>query len=487
MKISLFHGFPTIHYEMLGYIIDYFISMNLEIDYYLFLNDSYIDWSSYYNKNFKTKINFKNILTFDPDNYDFIIIITDDDPLFPITDNQVFKILTPEMKIKVKEWEKKYDYTKIISIDHHSTQRRKDVLARLGTRFFNSRPDCNWVLPCYQAINKFDKKILLQNNQKIIVSCVGTNNIPPSDDFLKSLFENFDQIEFNFINRKINKKFPSQNIRIWENCSTEIMMNIIKQSHYVLCLDNLENKQPISNLMSGVVPISFNYGCQLIIPETWQKFYNFKSIIKYQDNILQNSPIITKLTLSKETNLDNIYNELYLLVAHRNISFDRIFKLKFPDFRSNLSLNSSYSKIYKYLKIQPSNVYIELGFNELDDVKNDFRDINHFIIDDKDYNDCMKFKSDNKIKLHKNTLENLENIITHFKESVIFNVNISNENFEDQMKIISRRVFNDLIIIKNQTTDLIEKLPSYFKRYYNTYTINDNKKNIKFLVILPIL
>ena len=54
----------------------------------------------------------------------------------------------------------------------------------------------------------------------------------------------------------------------------------------------------------------------------------FKSCISYLDNHVQNNGQ-SKLTLSKNINLDNIYNELYEIINHRNNVFDNIFINKF--------------------------------------------------------------------------------------------------------------------------------------------------------------
>ena len=292
-----------IHYEMLGYILEYikhtpYITFNI----YAKLIYSGIDWLNYYNDNFNMNISWYDPDNFNPENYDYIILLTDDDMTFK------------------NDWLIKY-YNKIITINHFHKNRRILTKYNIGTRFFVSNPEQKWTLPSYIGINKNDKLNTLTN--KIIVSCIGIQNIPPSTLFLRDLFTNFDEIEFHIIARNISYNYDNNNIYTYTNPTPQFMFNIIKKSQYILCIDKPHNHNPKSNSISGAIPLSFSYGCNLIIPEIWQTYYNFKSCISYLDNHVQNNGQ-SKLTLSKNINLDNIYNELYELINNRNNVFNNI-------------------------------------------------------------------------------------------------------------------------------------------------------------------
>ena len=147
-----------------------------------------------------------------------------------------------------------------------------------------------------------------------------------------------------------------------------LVKSLMNDGHTVVCADvkplenwfqkfdsnnnfSLDLKEYEKQKMSGVLPLSFSYGCQLIIPESWNKFYSFTSAIEYNKT--------TKILLNKNTNLDDIYNELYVLQNHKQdiisnilnipkkydipiINFINDLGFKIPliliDFKSNINL-----------------------------------------------------------------------------------------------------------------------------------------------------
>ena len=300
MKIAIYHGLKMIHNEMLGYLIEYFIYSNKDIDIYA--DSVYIlnlEWNEYYNKLFNINKQWLACNTFNPHNYDYIILVTDDDYSF------------------LDEW---FIKDKVIIIDHSAHIRRfsNNILNRIGTRYFNMRPTCLWALPCYNGISKSNKIEYLKKTDNINVMCIGIQNRPPSILFLKKLFLNFDNINFHIISRNINELLYKDftNIKTYLFCPTKIMFELVKKAHYILCIDNPYNSEPIENSMSGAIPISFSYGCNLIIPKTWQTNYKFKSIIEYNE--------YTRLTLQQNIPLNLIYDELNNLICHKNKVFDNI-------------------------------------------------------------------------------------------------------------------------------------------------------------------
>ena len=314
MRIAVYQGFDYIHYEMLGYILDYFKHINskynintLKFNIYAKLITTGIDWLIYYNKHLNMNISWNEPNLFNPNNYEYIILLTDDDMSFK------------------DEWLIKYNY-KIITINHWQKNRRIETPYNIGTRFFVTNPYQEYILPSYMGIPYNQKKKILLNN-KINVSCIGAQNIPPSTLFLKDLFTNFNEINFHIVARHIPYNYNSSNINTYIFPSCNDMFNIINKSDYILCIE-IPNTDTKSNCISGAIPLSFSYGCQLLIPKIWQDYYNFKSSISYLDNHVQNNGN-SKLTLSKNINLDNIYNELYEIINHRNNIFDNIFINKF--------------------------------------------------------------------------------------------------------------------------------------------------------------
>ena len=172
MRIAVYHGLDYIHYEMLGYILDYIKHINskytintLKFNIYAKLINSGIDWLIYYNNNLNINISWIDSNLFNPNNYEYIILLTDDDMTFK------------------DEWLIKYNY-KIITINHFHKNRRILTKYNIGTRFFKSNPYQEYILPSYIGATYNQKKKFLLNN-KINVSCIGIQNRPPSTLFLK--------------------------------------------------------------------------------------------------------------------------------------------------------------------------------------------------------------------------------------------------------------------------------------------------------------
>jgi hypothetical protein len=431
MNIAIYQGFTSIHFEMFGYLFDYFLTSNITFHVFTPINNISSDWLSFYNNVFNSKLTFNPINQFDPSKYSLIILVTDDDMSFK------------------QEWLTTYN---VLCIDHSAKIRRKpDNMLRIGTRFFYNRPICPWALPIYTIYTKYDKQLFL--NDKINVTCIGIQNRPPNDNFLKELFVNFDSINFHIITRKMLTKYQSDNIFCYENCPTTKMMDILKNTHYILCLENPNNLEPVANSMSAAIPLAFSTGCQLIIPESWNKYYSLKSIITYQDKYLQKNNIMSNLTLTHKTNLDSIYNETYQLINHRNYTFDKLIKINTNNYNNSLYSTLSNIVTHKY------NILIDLTDNEfLLDSINDFREI------------YANSKINNRKIFNSNNIN-----IYNFKEPFIIHIN--NLNI---LPLLSKRSFNDLIIIKN-----IENINStYIYKLYNKmfvlYKILNN------LIILPL-
>jgi hypothetical protein len=416
MKLAIYHGFESIHYEMLGYFIEYILHTKVDIDIYSHI---LLDWKEYYEDLFNIKLHWNNPNLFNPELYDLIFLLTDDDYSFK------------------NEWLEKYGTSKVISIDHCGTIRRGNMLDRISTRSFARRPTCKWALPCYYGISKSDKKLLLDND-KIKVTCIGTQNMPPSIEFLRKLFSNFDEIEFHIIGRYIPYKYDSDNIKVYNMCPTKLMHDIIKKSHYIFCIENPNNYYPIADSMSGSIPLSFGYGCQLILPSNWQKYYNFKSTVQYENTL------INSITLPFNTDLDLIYQEQYELISHRNRMIDSCIKIKFPMFN-----------------------YIYYNTNTIVDIIKDLNLCKPFIFAENNTNIGITLKSYFR-ELHNDLIENLSNKIN---ESTLFYLDIS-DNLINNISMLGTRKYIDIIMINN--CDYNDDIIKSYSRQCHHY-IYDNK------------
>ena len=450
MKVAIYHGLHTIHNEMLGYIYEYFKFNKLEYNIYAHLINGGDEWYNYYNTIFNNNITWHNPMTFNPDNYDYIIIITDDDYTFS------------------DEWINKYS-NKIILINHFHENRRLYTKYSIGTRFFFTKPTEKWALPSYIGINKNNKLKLLNAQDKINVTCIGIQNRPPSVQFLKDLFSNFDNINFHIIARSlldIYNGYP--NIFTFINPSPQIMFDIVKSSEYILCVEYPINPNPKSNSMSGAIPISYSYGCQLIIPQLWQRYYNFKNVISYCDNHVQNNGQ-TIIELTKNINLDLIYNELYNIISHRNNVFDNILVNNIINYNND----SWYHILCKLFNFKVPKVFMNINYDntnyDFSNIKNDFREIH--IVNNHIHNNNI-FSITDYIFTHNNS--ELNNLIYDINNNmIIYFTNINNDLFND-IKLLGKRNYSDILIFDNLNESDINNIINIYNKYCIHYIV-DNK------------
>lgn len=435
MKIAIYSSFKGMHYECLGYLIEYFKYFNFKLDYYLYIIDEIEkEWITVYEKLFNIKINlynpelFKNI-------YNYVFIVTDDDVEF--TDNKNNK--------------------NIICINHNYKIRRYNVYKYINTRFFPFSKINNWSLPCYMGINKKEKQELILKSNKITILLLGTRHIPKSIDLLKNLFINFNQIEFIIISRYIlnnNVNFKDyENIKVYKYCPVDKMIDILKNTDYVLCL-NYE-KTYINETMSGCIPLAFSFGCQLIIPKEWELVYNYKSCIIYDET--------TTLNLTKNNNLNLIYEDNERLINHRNNMLNNFLKINNNIYGKNNLINITLKNLKLNIPLILIYSDIELKIN-INEYINDYNII-YIIIDNYNY-----IYDDNKIRLYNIDFINKLNII---KEPILYLIN-NNKYIENELKKLGKRHYQDIILIHNIYNYDLEKLIKIYNKYVHIYYLTNN-------------
>jgi hypothetical protein len=290
-KIAIYNGFQF-HYEVLGYLIEYFLYKNINFDLYSTYNNSSSNWKQFYDRIFNKNIQWLIPNSFNSDNYNIVIIATGDD-LSCICNNKI----------------------KIIRIEHGIDYQLQYAHFRITTRYINN--NYRWALPIFNGLSKNDKKNILDKQKKINVLILGRNN-PSSIKQLKDIFFNFKNLNLFIVSRSFGIEFEKEsNTFIYANCPTNLMLILLELSHYVLCLDNSElyNSDCYAQYkISGSIPLSFSFGARLILPKKWQDFYKFESVLTYDNG----------LNLDKDTNLDIIYSEKNNLINHRNNTFDNV-------------------------------------------------------------------------------------------------------------------------------------------------------------------
>lgn len=517
MNIAIFHGLPNMHYEVLGYIIDYFSKINyINVNYYFNpIDTEKNEWIKIYETLFNININWSSINDFNPDNYDLIFLLTDDDKYFK------------------SEWYIKYGESKVVSINHLDINRSGyQVLYNLHLRHINTKLLNNWALPCYLGINKLDKLNLIEN-KKIKIASVG-QFIIPSAIYLKNIFENVEDLEFHVVCRNNNiiknfnfdrYKYNNINIIVHLDMNTQDMINLIKECSYVFCNTVIDIFNPETELkynddkkiksMSGIIPIALSYGCQLILPLSWQLNYNFKSAIVYNDNIISHTEIINNIikiklkNQSKET-LDIVYDELYEFISYKNIHFDKILRLKNNMFVYNINNTCWFSQVCNKLNILKPNVFIETGTylgDGITTVKNDFREIHSIELNENYYNDALlKFKDDKNVIMYLgDSAKVMDKIIYKINEPILFYLDaylLENKTNNcspllEELTLIGKRSFIDIIIINNiqiitnSYSKINDDKTTYFtidtiKNAYNKPALYYNTNDFDRLIIVPL-
>lgn len=283
MKIAVFNGLDC-HYEMYGYIIDYCYNNKYELHIYnTYINE--MGWIDFYKKKYPDYLKLFHTQYFNIVNdYDKIILITDDDPFF------------------LDSWLKYIDH-KVICIDHYKDKRRFNISKHINVRYFPNRSTDDWVLPVFRLIDIEDKKRISKNN----VILLGKN----VDSFDIKKIVDYEKYNFILCARKIERKFVEfKNVTCYEEISTEDMIDFLKISDYVLVTDTNDH---IAKSMSGCIPLALDCLCTLVMSEKMAKYYNLNSVITFNDDKI-------KLT---NVNYKKVDNDLKNYISKRDEIFDR--------------------------------------------------------------------------------------------------------------------------------------------------------------------
>lgn len=305
MKIAIYHGYPTIHFEMLGYIIEFCKDYNIELDIYAHY---FLDWREYYAKTLNYAKEWINPNLFNPEEYNYIFLLTDDD-----------------MSYK-EELLDSCGTEKVICIDHGIiNERRKNVLLNIKTRTaLKFKNDPFWALPCYKVIDDVDYKIeQTKQDNKINIVCIGYNNTPKTVDNLKDIFINYDDITFHIINHYIFYKYDdTDNIKEYIGASVKTMTHILTKADYVLCLENNQTKDYVNRVMSASIPLGLDFGAQIIMPKIWNNAYQFKSTITY----VRGEQKIKIEKLERDAVVET-FKERERMIHYRNMLFKGIMRI----------------------------------------------------------------------------------------------------------------------------------------------------------------
>lgn len=269
-KIAIFNGF-NFHYEMFGYIIEYCFLRKIELDIYT-KTDNNMGWLDFYIKAFPNVFRFLPLSSYQINNTYMKVILTTDDDLFS---NEICR-------------------ENFICIDHYYKLRNELIKKHIGTRYFISRPELDWILPVYRQMDINTKKKIAKDN---ILFIGGTAKEMINSEFVKN---NKDKLNCIFIDRSIN------------SLNTIEMIEILKESKYVFISAKTKSEH-IDKSMSASIPLALNFLCTLILPKKMNDIYKFKSAIEYE----------SELDIQFKHNPKLVDKDLSLLLKHKMEIFDK--------------------------------------------------------------------------------------------------------------------------------------------------------------------
>ena len=460
MKIAIYHN-EDIHFEMLGYLLEYCYSYDVDVDIYseytveCHIGETYTRW---YNSFFQKEIEWKSVDILESGiEYDVVFLVTDDNPKYGHI-RDIYKERT-------------------ISIDHWYLPRCESKVKVCTRKFFN-RIDLPYAMPCYNIISIQDKFELIKSKSRLQVIFVGRFNVPSSFTF--AFFSNFEDIDFHLIiwdmkpsYIKFLKDIP--NFYIHSEIETEDMMNLMKSAHYVFFNPSYIEGYP-NHKTSATLHLAVSTLVKPIIPKSWNDNYRYDRniVIEYDDLAFLKPDGQLELTI------DNYLESLKFLdierrkeIANRNLVFDNAIKtITGVEPRSKKS--SWISQCFSRLCLSFPKVFVGIESCFEDRVVDDFREVHIINSVSSDIN------MNNKMYSHtgSNTNVLLEGIVNSFLEPVVF---LIDENLVDGdiyylniFKLLSRRTFDDIIIINfSINLQYIQTLKKYSIYQFNNqpYTI----------------
>lgn len=242
MNICIFNSLAQ-HHEMFAHVLDYFKGKNKKIDVYTNITNNY-GWLRFYEIQYGI-YQWYPILFFNPDAYDYVFLLTDDD--------HGYEPFWKNTKVRV------------IVIEHYSPRELNNrAYLKLQTRkFVNRSPpshDDTWILPVWDnpRYEKYDKLTVLSIGN-------ATNGLD-----LPSLFKNYKDIQFILCDRDLDTYSDSPNISKYNKLDTSKLIEFAGKSHYILFWPTTEYSLNHKwNSMSGCFPLAYSVGTPILLPQSF--------------------------------------------------------------------------------------------------------------------------------------------------------------------------------------------------------------------------
>jgi hypothetical protein len=278
MIISIFNGF-SFHYETFCVFLYNITQHNPKAIIRLYTNQKDdFGWLTYYCDRFpiscvKPHEEFKEQ---DFIESTYIILTTDDDSAFPI---EFMKLSGAQHKV--------------LCYDHNIALRQPLIERHITTRSYplcEARKDTPFLYPVYPMISINEKRETLEKETTINIAVVGGSW--NTNHFWKYLLanNNMNDIKIFFIHRnnpcvwgRMDKYVKSicRYTEIYLDCETPQLLELLKRSHYLAFLTDIE--QFVSHSCSGSVGMALNTGCTMLMTRKYNSEFQFKNPIYFDD------------------------------------------------------------------------------------------------------------------------------------------------------------------------------------------------------------
>lgn len=232
----------------------------------------------------------------------------------------------------------------LIAIDHFPRKHGLLYQRRLDITNFPNRPNIPWALPVYQQVPFWIKHTQCSDTTYVVFA--GKRNLP-SPEFIAKLTSD-KPLHIDVVNFHQKPPNKSSNVTYHYQISTFKLMELMLRANYTIITSKCTS-------MSGIIPIAFGTGVQLIMPKELKHQYNMLQSIMYYEadqNIQLGKP-----------NLSLIYRDLDYLIARRNRIVESILSIP-PNQIQIVKSPSKISAINLAEPLKPAAVCLDLSIDQ---------------------------------------------------------------------------------------------------------------------------
>lgn len=307
MIISLYNGFPF-HYETFGVFLYCLSNIKIVNEIRIYTNQSEtMGWLDFYRVHFPA-IHIFHMDEFKQEQFEestYVIVTTDDDPYFPVE----------YMRLPGAQ-------RKVFCYDHNVVERIPHFTNHITTRPYNTRRNTPYMYPVFPVVPIEEKRAILAKEETINITVVGGSW--NTNHYWQYLLKNNDmtKIKIFFIHRDVPGVWKRMDryvksicpqAELYKNCDAKDMMEMLKRSHYIAFLTDID--QFVHRSCSGSVGMAFDTGCTMLMTRKYNTDFAFKNPIYFDDY-----PV-----LSREPNLELLYEEQHAILDHNQTVLNSCF------------------------------------------------------------------------------------------------------------------------------------------------------------------